>query len=155
MAKKTSKKVPKRAKIRLFWFGPIALFIIGYSIFTLITTSINLYELSKEEKELNEKLTSLKSDAKSLKTEITKLQDKEYIARYARENYLYTKNGEYVIKLNDEGTKITKVKANTTPNYIMYGISFGILFIFLIIIIKHLKKKKTKKKKKSVSYKLL
>lgn len=146
MAKKTSKKVPKRAKIRLFWFGPIAIFVIGYSIFTLITTSINLYELNKEEKELNEKLTSLKSDAKSLKTEITKLQDKEYIARYARENYLYTKNGEYVIKLNDDGTKITKVKANKTPDYMIYGLSLGVILLF--IIIKHFSKKKSKKKKR-------
>ena len=142
MAKKTSKKVPKRAKIRLFWFGPIALFIIGYSIFTLVTTSINLYELNKEEKELNEKLTSLKSDAKSLKTEITKLQDKEYIARYARENYLYTKNGEYVIKLNDDGTKITKVKANKAPDYMTYALSLGVIFMFLFIIIKKIKKKR-------------
>lgn len=148
MAKKTSKKIPKRAKIRLFWFGPIALFIIGYSIFTLITTSINLYELNKEEKELNEKLTSLKSDAKSLKNEITKLQDKEYIARYARENYLYTKNGEYVIKLNDDGTKITKVKANKAPDYMMYGLSLGVILIFLFILVKHFRKRKTKKKKR-------
>ena len=148
MAKKTSKKIPKRAKIRLFWFGPIALFIIGYSIFTLITTSINLYELNKEEKELNEKLTSLKSDAKSLKNEITKLQDKEYIARYARENYLYTKNGEYVIKLNDDGTKITKVKANKAPDYMMYALSLGVILIFLFILVKHFRKRKPKKKKR-------
>lgn len=145
--KKTSKKIPKKAKIRLLWFGPIAIFIIGYSIFTLITTSINLYELDKEEKELNDKLTSLKSDAKSLKSEITKLQDKEYIARYARENYLYTKNGEYVIKLNDDGTKITKVKANKAPDYMMYGLSLGLIFIFLFIIFNHFKKKKKKKKR--------
>lgn len=143
-----AKKVPKLAKRRLVVFGPIAVFIIGYSIFTLVTTSINLYELNKEEKELNEKLTSLKADAKSLKNEITKLQDKEYIARYARENYLYTKNGEYVIKLNDDGTKITKIKANKTPDYLIYGCACSILLIFLFIFVRHFKKKKKKKKSK-------
>ena len=136
MARKT-KKVPKKAKRRLVLFGPIAMFIIGYSIFTLITT---LYELSKEEKILNEKLTSLKADAKSLKTEINKLQDKEYIARYARENYLYTKNGEYVIKISDDGTKVTKVKANKTPDYMIYGCAGVIIFIFLFILIRHFRR---------------
>ncbi|MBR3897825.1 MAG: septum formation initiator family protein [Bacilli bacterium] len=138
MAGKT-KKVPKKAKRRLILFGPIAIFIIGYSIFTLVTTSINLYELSKEENILTEKLTNLKADAKSLKTEINKLQDKEYIARYARENYLYTKNGEYVIKISDDGTKVTKVKANKTPDYMIYGCIGIIIFIILFIIIRHFK----------------
>lgn len=147
MAKKKSKKVSPLAKRRLIVFGPIAVFIIGYSIFTLVTTSVNLYELDKEEKELKDKLTSLKADAKSLKTQITKLQDKEYIARYARENYLYTKNGEYVIKLNDEGTKITKVKKKKNEDYLMYGIA-GLGLLFLLIIVKLFKRKKKKKKRK-------
>ena len=139
------KKVPKKAKRRLLVLGPIAVFIIGYCAFTLVTTTINLYNLHKEEKELNEKLTNLKSDAKSLKTEINKLQDKEYIARYARENYLYTKNGEYVIKLDDDGTKIKEVKANYNDDYLIYG-CIGIIFlIFLFIIKKHLKGKKKRK----------
>lgn len=139
--KMAKKKVPKKAKRRLILLGPIAIFIIGYSIFTLITTSINLYELHKEEIELNEKLTNLKADAKSLKNEITKLQDKEYIARYARENYLYTKNGEYVIKLDDEGKKITKVKANYNEDYLIYGCACTLIIIFLFIFIKHRKRK--------------
>ena len=79
----TKRKVPKKAKKRLLFSAPIAIFIIGYCIFTLVTTTINLYNLHQEEKELNEKLVNLKADAKSLKTEITKLQDEEYIARYA------------------------------------------------------------------------
>ena len=102
----TRKKVPKKAKRRLLIFGPLAVFVIIYCLFTFVTTSINLYNLRKEEKMLNKKLAGLKADADSLKNEINKLQDKEYIARYARENYLYTKNGEYVIKLDEDGNKI-------------------------------------------------
>ena len=140
-----AKKVPKKAKRRLLILGPIALFLIGYCGFTLVTTTINLYNLHKEEKELNEKLTNLKANAKSLKTEINKLQDKEYVARYARENYLYTKNGEYVIKLDDDGKKITKVKANYNDDYIIYGCTLIIILIFLFIIKKHFKSKKKRK----------
>lgn len=134
---KKGKKVPVKAKRRLVLFGPIAVFIIGYSIFTLVTTSIDLYRLDKEEKELSEKLSNLKSDAKSLKTEINKLQDKEYIARYAREKYLYTKNGEYVIKISDDGTKVTKVKKSHTQDYMIYVCAGVIGIVFLFIIIRH------------------
>lgn len=138
----TKKKVPKKAKRRLALLGPIALFIIGYCVFTLVTTTINLYNLKKEEKQLNDKLTNLKMDAKSLKTEINKLQDKEYIARYARENYLYTKNGEYVIKIDDDGKKIKKVQANYDEDYLIYGCMAILLLILLFIIKKHKKSKK-------------
>ncbi len=140
-----AKKVSKKAKRRLVILGPIAVFIIGYCAFTLVTTTINLYNLNREEKELTEKLTSLKSDAKSLKSEINKLQDKEYIARYARENYLYTKNGEYVIKLNDDGTTIKEVKANYNEDYLIYGCIIIIVFVFLFIIRRHFKSLKKRK----------
>ena len=110
------KKVSKKAKRRLIVFGPIAVFIIIYCGFTLVTTAMDLYNLQNEEKELTNKLNTLKTDASDLKTEITKLQDKDYVARYARENYLYTKNGEYVIK-TDEKTEKQKEEAP------QYGIS--------------------------------
>lgn len=142
------KKISKGAKRRLVWLAPLSIFIIGYFVFTLVTTTVNLYNLHKEEKILNDKLTSLKGDAKSLKTEINKLQDKEYVARYARENYLYTKNGEYVIKMDDDGTKITKVKANYNDDYLIYGCSFVFALIFLFIVRRHIKCKKKRKKRK-------
>lgn len=141
----TKKKISNGAKRRLAWLAPLSFFIIGYFVFTLVTTSVNLYNLHKEEKKLNKKLTSLKADAKSLKTEINKLQDKEYVARYARENYLYTKNGEYVIKLNDDGTKVTKVKANYNDDYLIYGCIFVFLLILLFILKRHFRSKKKRR----------
>jgi cell division protein FtsB len=36
-----------------------------------------------------------------LKEEINRLQDPEYMAKYAREKYLYSKNGEIIIKIED------------------------------------------------------
>lgn len=141
------KKITKGAKRRLAWLAPLSIFIVGYFVFTLVTTTVSLYNLHKEEKKLNDKLTSLKSDAKSLKTEINKLQDKEYVARYARENYLYTKNGEYVIKIDDDGKKITKVKANYNDDYLIYGCFFIFILIFLFIIKRHFRSKKKKKRK--------
>ena len=135
-------KVPQKAKRRLVFLGPLAIFLIGYCLVTVFVTASDLYKLNKEEKELQTNLKELKTNAKSLKTEITKLQDKDYIARYARENYLYTKDGEYVIKVKDEDkTKETKTE-NKTENYIIIACAVIFLLIILFII------KKSKKKKK-------
>jgi len=142
------KKIPKTTKRRLAFLVPIAMFVIGYCLFTLITTGISLYSLNKEERQLNSELNHLKSDAKSLKTEITKLQNKDYVARYARENYLYTKDGEYVIKVNDNNEKQVKPVNNQTEQYIIYGCAALTLIICLFVIVKS-RKNKVKKKKRN------
>lgn len=139
------KKVPKKAKRRLIVFGPLAVFIIVYCIFTVITTGIDLYSLTHEKKELTNKLTTLKTDASDLKTEITKLQDKDYVARFARENYLYTKNGEYVIKTEEKEKKESK-KVKQDEKYIMYICIIIAILIILFIIVKHKKRKKKSSK---------
>ena len=137
------KKVPKKAKRRLLVFGPIAIFVIIYCAFTLVTTVTDLYSLKMEETNLNNKLENLKTNASDLKTEITKLQDKDYVARYARENYLYTKNGENVIKTKEKKKKEKKqIKKNET--YIIYACAITTFIIILFIIIKHKKKKSSK-----------
>lgn len=145
--KMAKKKVSKKAKRRLIVFGPIAVFIIIYCGFTLVTTAMDLYNLQNEEKELTNKLNTLKTDASDLKTEITKLQDKDYVARYARENYLYTKNGEYVIK-TDEKTEKQKEQTKKDEKYVVYACVGAIIFIILFIIIIHRKRKKKKKSSK-------
>lgn len=141
------KKVPKKAKRRLVVFGPIAIFIIIYCAFTLVTTTMDLYKLKNEEASLNNKLNTLKTDASDLKTEITKLQDKDYVARYARENYLYTKNGEYVIKTEKKTKKQTK-QTEKDETYIIYTCAAATALIILFIIIKHIRSRKKKKSSK-------
>ena len=36
-----------------------------------------------------------------LETDVKKLQDPDYVAKYAREKYLYSKDGELIIKIVD------------------------------------------------------
>lgn len=131
------KKVSKKAKRRLALFGTLAVFTIVYFIFTFVTTINDLYKLKTEQQTLTENLNELKTNASSLKTEINKLQDKDYVARYARENYLYTKNGEYVIKSDKKETKKTKKTAKINEDYIIYGCSATAVFIILFIIVHH------------------
>ena len=41
------------------------------------------------------------SEKEVLETDVLKLQDPEYMAKYAREKYLYSKDDEIVIKLEE------------------------------------------------------
>ena len=53
----------------------------------------------QNKKELENKYTSLLEEEETLSSDIIKLQDPDYIARFAREKYLYSRNGEIIIKI--------------------------------------------------------
>lgn len=129
----SKKKIPKASKKRLAVFGTLSVIIIFYFIFLLGSYLIKIHNLKKEEKKLKEEYTNLKADEKELRTEIEKLQDDDYIARYARETYSYSKNGEYILKINDkeEEKEEEKFELNIDYNYIIYG---GIAVLIIIII---------------------
>ena len=57
-----------------------------------------------EKGELKKELASLKDKEEELTSDVNKLQDSDYIARYAREKYYYSKDGELILKipLDDE-----------------------------------------------------
>ena len=123
------KKIGKKSKRRLAIFAPLSLLIIISFVFTFISYTLNITRLAKEEKELKEKLATLEVEEKDLNIEINKLKDPEYIAKYAREKYYYSKDGEYVIKYSE---KDEEKKDNT--NYIIgFGI-FALLTIFIFIL---------------------
>lgn len=142
----------KSAKRRLTVITPIVILAIGYCAFTLVSTAISLYQLNIEEASLKAELNDLKGASKELKTEINKLQDKDYVARYARENYLYTKDGEYVIKVDTEEEKKKDSKFELKEDYIIGGcILLGTLVLFYIILKARKSKQKKKKNVKVVS----
>ena len=62
--------------------------------------SKEIYDKYKEKQELDQKLADLKDKEAELRVDVDKLQDPDYIARYAREKYLYSKNGEKILKID-------------------------------------------------------
>ena len=48
---------------------------------------------------LNSEYTSLLEKEESLNSEVTKLQDPDYVARYAREKYMYSLPDEVIIRI--------------------------------------------------------
>jgi cell division protein FtsL len=55
----------------------------------------------KEKSQLEAEYTKLLEDEENLKSQINKLQDPEYVAEYAREKYMLSKDGEIIIKVED------------------------------------------------------
>lgn len=56
---------------------------------------------NNEAEELRERYEALLKEEDELNSEITKMQDADYVAKYAREKYGYSKEGEVIIKVED------------------------------------------------------
>lgn len=99
MAKrKSNKKVKRRIFVFFIFFGAI----IGSLSYSFFTNVEKIIEIKKDKSGLNTKLADLQEEEKVLNSDIKKLQDPEYVARYAREKYLYSKDGELIIRLPDD-----------------------------------------------------
>ena len=70
--------------------------------FTIGKYWIEIFDKYKEKKSLDEELTSLKEKEEELKVDANKLQNPDYVARYAREKYLYSKDGELILQIPEE-----------------------------------------------------
>ena len=96
--RKTTRKTNK-SKVRIFF-----MFIIFGVIISLLCYKCGNYlkqinDKIKEKSFLEEKIVLLQEEEDVLKTDLVKLGDPNYVARYAREKYLYSKDGEYIIRM--------------------------------------------------------
>lgn len=102
MANKKSKQKVKR---RLILFVPVC-FIILITIFVSIGSYwLKIVEKYQEKQELEEELVTLKETEEELKVDVERLEDPEYVARYAREKYMYSKDGEIILRLPDNDSE--------------------------------------------------
>ena len=135
MAKK--KKVTKASKHRLIVFGTVSVFLIFYFLFSTFYYGYKIYSLKQEEKQLQQDLTDLEKEEQDLSSEMDKLKDEDYLAKYARETFSYSKDDEIIIQEYGNKNK-EKAKPKTTFNlsdkYVIGGCSLvmGIMFIFII-----------------------
>lgn len=97
--KKKKRKI-KASRFRMLILVPISCFVIGYFLYLLISYPYNIIKLKREQSIYEKELLQLEIDEKNLKNEIEKLKDFDYLARYARENYQYSKDGEIILKID-------------------------------------------------------
>ena len=100
-AKKSKSNRRKKAK-KSFLFTVLCVAIIAFFAYSTLSYCKEIYDKYKEKTVLEKKLAALKKKEKELKLDASKLQNPDYVARYAREKYYYSKDGEYIIKIPEE-----------------------------------------------------
>lgn len=149
-------KVKHAAKKRLLVFGTISLVIIVYFLVRLCVYLYQVYDLTHQYNNLETKLIEEQDAGKKLTVQLERLKNPDYIAGYAREKFLYSKNDEYIIRHKKETEKIEEKQESTFSNFIndskkaiidfIRGIDYqyiiyGFIILIGIIIFKPKKKK--------------
>ncbi len=93
------KKATKKDKRRILILVVILIPLLVLFVSNVFKYGIQILKNIKSKEELDVVYKEKLKEEEKLQSEIIKLQDPEYIARYAREKYLYSKDGEIIIKI--------------------------------------------------------
>lgn len=129
-----AKKKNKKSKRRLAFFGTLSIFIIGYFIFNFCYYSYRIMVLETSKTNLETELSTLQKKEETLTSDIQKLKDPEYIAKYARENYMYSRDGEYIIKIEDDTIIEDEKKDSIDYKYLIIGSVACLSLIFIYVV---------------------
>ena len=85
------------------------IFIGCFLIYILLSQAMSVFSRTAEIDKLEKEVAIVKKEKNDLQNEVSLLNDDDYVTRYARENYVFTKDGEQVVILPDiESRKISK-----------------------------------------------
>ena len=99
MAKKNS---IIKARRRILFLGLGCITVIVVMTFSIGKYWVEILEKYKEKSNLDKELIALKEKEEELRVDANKLQNPDYIARYAREKYFYSKDGEFILQIPEE-----------------------------------------------------
>ena len=89
----------KKEKRRMFF---ISLLIVGLIVSLVKSVGkdwTKIMDNNNKIEELTTKYNNLLLEEEKLASEVTKLQDSDYVARYAKEKYMYSADGETIIRI--------------------------------------------------------
>ncbi len=84
----------------IFLFFAVIVFLV-ILVSTVFNDVVQIYNNKRQTAQLEQRYNELLEEEASLNGEVVKLQDPDYQARYAREKYLYTKDGEKILTILD------------------------------------------------------
>ncbi|MEG0794163.1 MAG: septum formation initiator family protein [Bacilli bacterium] len=93
------KKTIKEKK-RLFMISLVIIGLIASLVSSVSKDWVNILENNSQINEKTREYEALLLNEKKLKSEVTKLQDSEYVARFAKEKYMYSSDGETIIRMD-------------------------------------------------------
>lgn len=146
----TSKKKNPKANRRITIYTMVMIILIIGIILTAPNYILQVFDKFQEKQQLQTKIEELEKDEKKLSREVAQLNDAEYIARIARQKYLFSKDGEMIIKVDNKEQPKTENQRRELFDFKIDNrvISGGILTILLIIIFVKTKKRKRKTRRK-------
>ena len=95
------KKMSQKTKFRVTFYTIGLIISIVLCTTSFLANGRQIVNNKKEMQSLEQEYQDKLAEEEELKDEINKLQDPEYMARYAREKYLYSKNNEIIIKIEE------------------------------------------------------
>ena len=95
------KKISNKAKFRVIFLTLGCIITSVVFVSTLVSLDLQIKKTKDEIKELTVSYSDKLEEEENLKVEITRLQDPEYMAKYAREKYLYSKDNEIILKIEE------------------------------------------------------
>lgn len=90
----------KRDKMRLFIISAVIILLVISMVNSVAGDWTKIMENKSKITSLNKKYNELLSDEEKLESEVAKLQDDDYLLRYAKEKFLYSEDGEVIIRMN-------------------------------------------------------
>ena len=93
-------KKTKKEKKRLFIISSLVILLIISLVTSVSTDWTTILENKQKIAKLSNEYNDLLTEEEQLKSEVTKLQDADYIARYAKEKYMYSSDGETIIRMD-------------------------------------------------------
>ena len=94
------RKMSVVAKVRVFFTVIVILGIISTLGYNCIVNVLKIIEMKDEKNILQEKIVKLDEEKEELELDIRRLEDPDYIAKYVLEKYLYSKDGEIILRLD-------------------------------------------------------
>jgi len=99
LGRKVVRKKKSTKKVRTFVLTVFSFCLIILITYVFTLNFMEIYNIYKEKQNLTDKIAKLETEEEKLQNQVDMLKDPEYIARYAREKFLYSKDGEFIIKM--------------------------------------------------------
>lgn len=99
------KKVSFKAKRRFFLLSVFCVAVLTFFVASIFQDWVQIVHNKQDISSMNKYYANLLEEEESLTSEVTKLHDSDYVARYAREKYMYSLPGEIIIKMSEDNVK--------------------------------------------------
>ncbi len=91
----------KKERKRLFLITTVICLLMAFLVSSVYKDWVKILNNKSKEISLNNKYEELLEEENSLNSEITKLQDDAYLARYAKEKFMYSATGDTIIRMDE------------------------------------------------------